>query len=82
MGKSRIIHGGIMKLRLIWWFVGLLNGLAFIPLLGYARSIDMSKAGVSLWIFLVVGVCIILLQLVPAIIVVISLLASIKEKEK
>jgi hypothetical protein len=32
----------------------------------FARSIDMSKAGVSLWIFVAVGAFIILLQLIPA----------------
>lgn len=66
--------------KLFWWFIGLLNGLAFIPLFGYARGIDMSKAGVSIWIFLVVAAGIILLQLVPAIIVFVSLMAAIKKR--
>jgi hypothetical protein len=44
--------------------MGLLLGLDIV----FARSIDMAKAGVSLWIFIAVGAFIILLQLIPAII--------------
>lgn len=65
---------------LIWWFIGLLNGFAYIPLFSYARSLDMSKAGVSLWIFLVVAAGIILLQIVPAIVLFITFMAAIKKK--
>lgn len=56
------------KTKLFWWFVGNITGLALAFDIAFARSIDMSKAGVSLWIFVAVGAFIILLQVVPAII--------------
>ena len=68
------------RIRLLWLFIGLLNGLAFIPWIVYARSIDMSKAGVSLWIFLSVGACIILLQAIPAAIIIIGFITSCNER--
>jgi uncharacterized membrane protein YhiD involved in acid resistance len=51
-------------------FVDVIVGVVIGLLLGvdilFARSIDVSKAGVSLWIFICVGAFIILLQLIPA----------------
>jgi len=67
--------------KMFWWFTGVVTGLLLALDIGWARGIDMSKAGVSLWVFLAVGAFIILLQLVPAIIVVTSLIAALK-KEK
>jgi len=46
----------------------------------FARSIDMSKAGVSLWIFVVVGAFIILLQLIPAFILFTSFIGYLTKK--
>jgi ethanolamine ammonia-lyase large subunit len=57
-----------MKTKLFWWFIGLLNGLLLALDISWARHIDPSKAGVSLWIFLAVAAGIVLLQAVPAII--------------
>lgn len=58
-----------VRTQLFWWFVGLLNGGIIVSATAEAmRRIDISKAGVSLWIFIVVGTIVILLQLVPAII--------------
>lgn len=54
--------------KIFWWFVGVVTGLVLGLDIVWARSIDMSKAGVSVWIFIAVGLFIILLQLVPAII--------------
>ena len=69
--------------KLFWWFTGLLCGLLLGLDVVWARSFDMSKAGVSLWIFLAVGAAIILLQLVPAIILVTTFFAAgMKKKEK
>jgi len=45
---------------------GVIIGMLLTADIIFARSIDMSKAGVSLWIFICVGAFIILLQLIPA----------------
>jgi len=50
-----------VKTKLFWWGVGVLTGAALTADLAFARSIDMSKAGVSLWVFLAVGIFIVLL---------------------
>lgn len=63
--------------KLFWWFTGVLTGLFLGLDIVFARSIDMSKAGVSLWIFVVVGAFIILLQLVPAIILFSTVIGTI-----
>ena len=60
------------KSKLFWWGVGVVTGAALTADLAFARSIDMSKAGVSLWIFLAVGIFIVLLQAIPAIIIILS----------
>ncbi len=67
----------LAKQRLFWWAIGMLTGFALAADVALARSIDPSKAGVTLWIFLVVGAFIILLQLIPAIILFLSVLVSI-----
>lgn len=59
-------HGCSFKKRLIDVVFGGIIGFMLAADIVFARSIDMSKAGVSLWIFIVVGAFIILLQLVPA----------------
>jgi hypothetical protein len=69
--------------KLFWWAIGVITGLALGLDIVWARSLDMSKAGVSLWIFLAVGLFIVLLQAVPAIIVVTTIITSFKKsKEK
>lgn len=40
--------------------------IIFISTPAFARSIDMKDAGVALWIFVIIGAVIILLQLIPA----------------
>jgi len=65
-----------VKTKLFWWGTGVLTGFALAADVALARSIDPSKAGVTLWIFLVVGAFIILLQLIPAIILFISFVAT------
>jgi hypothetical protein len=67
--------------KIFWWFIGVVTGLLLGLDIVWARSIDMSKAGVSLWVFLAVGIFIILLQLVPAIILTTTLIAYINKKK-
>lgn len=45
--------------------IGVVIGLCLGEDILFAARIDPSKAGVSLWIFLVVGIFIILLQMIP-----------------
>ncbi len=66
-----------VKTKLFWWGVGVLTGAALTADLAFARSIDMSKAGVSLWIFLAVGIFIVLLQAIPAIIIVLAFITNV-----
>ena len=65
------------KDRIFWWGVGVFTGLGLTADIAFGRSIDSSKAGVSLWVFLCVGAFIILLQLVPAIILFLGFLTSV-----
>ncbi len=51
------------------WLVAVLIGLALMVVIAppaSARSISMKDAGVGLWIFLIIGAVIILLQAIPA----------------
>lgn len=42
--------------------------VSFIPTPALARGISLKDAGVALWIFIIIGAIIVLLQLIPAII--------------
>jgi len=57
--------------------IGLIIGILLSADILIARSIDASKAGVTLWVFLVVGAFIILLQIIPAFILFTSFIAGI-----
>ncbi len=49
------------------WLVGVTSGLIILmatPV--FARSISMKDAGVALWVFIILGSVIVLLQLIPA----------------
>jgi flagellar basal body-associated protein FliL len=53
----------------------------------FARSIELKGAGAALWIFLIVGAIIVLLQLVPAVILFFSFIgtattAALKKEKK
>jgi hypothetical protein len=53
----------------------------------YARSIELKGAGTALWIFLIIGAIIILLQLIPAAILFFSFIgtattAALKKEKK
>jgi hypothetical protein len=53
-------------LRKIFW-IGILGALiTLIATPAFARTAELKDAGVTLWVFLVIGATIILLQLIPA----------------
>ena len=59
------------------WMAGLGLGLmSLIVAPAYARSISLKDAGIALWIFIIVGAVIILLQLIPAAILFFSFIGS------
>ena len=72
--------------RLVDVVIGVVIGFLLAWDIVFARSIDMTKAGVSIWIFLAVGAFIILLQGIPAFILLTSLfwthLQDKKDKSK
>lgn len=84
MRKLFALPKGFMK-RLVDMSFGMAIGILLAADIIFARSIDVSKAGVTLWVFLAVGAVIILLQLIPAFILFTSFTAgihkSVKEKE-
>ncbi|HVP76909.1 MAG TPA: hypothetical protein VMV04_03340 [Thermodesulfobacteriota bacterium] len=48
-------------------FVGVTSGLiTLMATPAFARSISMKDAGVALWVFVIIGTLIVLLQLIPA----------------
>jgi hypothetical protein len=57
--------------------VGLIVGLiTLITSPAFARSISMKEGGTALWIFLIIGVAIVLLQLIPAMILFFSFIGT------
>ena len=49
------------------WAVGIMIGLIMmIATPAFARSLSLKDAGVALWIFIIIGAVIVLLQLIPA----------------
>jgi hypothetical protein len=71
-----------MLRRFVDMTVGVIIGALLAADVMFARSIDMSKAGVSLWIFVAVGAFIILLQLIPAFILFTGFIATIHGRAK
>jgi len=63
------------------WFTGLVVGI-FVTLLAgmvtpaFARGISFKDAGIALWIFIIIGAVIVLLQLIPAIILFFSFVGT------
>ena len=59
------------------WMAGFVMGLmSLIASPAYARSISFKDAGIALWIFIIIGAVIILLQLIPAAILFFSFIGS------
>ncbi len=50
--------------------------LAAVPTPAFARSISLKDAGIGLWIFIIIGAVIILLQLIPAAILFFSFIGT------
>ena len=49
------------------WLVGLTSGLITLTATpAFAKSISLKNAGVALWVFIIIGTVIVLLQLIPA----------------
>jgi hypothetical protein len=62
--ERRILKMGVTKRGLKIGLMVALIGLMATP--AFARSISLKGAGVSLWIFIIIGSIIVLLQLIPA----------------
>jgi hypothetical protein len=59
------------------WLVGLTFSLVtFIASPAFAKSISFKDAGIALWIFVIIGAVIVLLQLIPAIILFFSFIGT------
>jgi len=60
-----------------FWLTGLMVGLITIMATpAFARSINFKDAGVVLWIFIIIGAIIVLLQLIPAMILFFSFVGT------
>jgi hypothetical protein len=57
---------------------GLLTSLLILLIAtpAFARSINLSEAGIALWIFIIIGAAIILMQLIPAAILFFSFIGT------
>ena len=66
-----------MEKRMRGLKVGLMVGLmSLVASPAFARSIDFKGAGTALWIFLIIGAIIVLLQLIPAAILFFSFIGT------
>ena len=66
-----------MEKRMIGLKVGLMAGLmALMATPAFARSISLEGAGTTLWIFIIIGAIIVLLQLIPAAILFFSFIGT------
>ncbi len=62
------------KRSLVAWLTGGLVVLMATP--AFARSISLKDAGIALWIFIIIGALVILLQLIPAVILFFSFIGT------
>ena len=59
------------------WLIGAMAGLILLAATpAFARSITLKDAGIALWIFIIIGAVIVLLQLIPAIILFFSFIGT------
>jgi flagellar basal body-associated protein FliL len=59
------------------WLIGGMSGLILLMATpAFARSITLKDAGIALWIFIIIGAVIVLLQLIPAIILFFSFIGT------
>lgn len=71
--KNSAVYGPVMNWKPIgkkalYSTIGSIVGLTFGVNVVWARSVNLSQAGVAFWIFLAIGLFIVLLQLIPAVI--------------
>jgi len=76
LGKRQILRVGVMG-----------AAMALLATPAFARSIELKGAGTALWIFLIIGAIIVLLQLIPAAILFFSFIgtattAALKKEKK
>ena len=77
-----------MEKRMKGLKVGLMVGLmTLMATPAFARSISLKGAGMALWIFIIIGTIIVLLQLIPAVILFFSFIgtattAALKKEKK
>ncbi len=76
-----------MEKRMKGLKAGLMVGLmTLVASPAFARSISLKEAGTALWIFIIIGAIIVLLQLIPAVILFFSFIgtgtAAVFKKEK
>ncbi len=65
------------------WLAGLTVGLVTLMATpAFARGISLKDAGVALWIFIIIGAVIVLLQLIPAGILFLSFVGGMVSKKK
>ncbi len=55
---------------------GLITGIMSLATPAFARSVSLKDAGISLWIFIIIGAVIVLLQLIPALILFFSFIGT------
>jgi hypothetical protein len=65
LGKRQILKVGVI-----------VAAMTLLATPAFARSIELKEAGTALWIFLIIGAIIVLLQLIPAAILFFSFIGS------
>jgi hypothetical protein len=65
LGKRQILKVGVMG-----------AAMALLATPAFARSIELKGAGTALWIFMIIGAIIVLLQLIPAVILFFSFIGT------
>lgn len=77
---SELLNWKLIESKALFSTLGAIAGLIFGVNAVWARSIDLSQAGVAFWIFLALGSFIVLLQLIPAIILFFAFIAATAKK--
>ena len=70
------INWGKVRAKILCYIIGTVMGLILGLEVVWARSINLKEAGIAFWIFIIVGLFIVLLQLIPAIIMFVSLVGT------
>lgn len=77
---GHLLNWKLMESKALFSATGAIVGLIFGVNSVWARSIDLSQAGVAFWIFLALGTFIVLLQLIPAFILFFAFIAATAKK--